>query len=338
MLIRYMGTMAESARLVRVGTLNVHMFRNRGGQDTHERIAQLLARASLDVVALQEATGALVPILAAKLGGWSWCFHRNTAVLSRLPLCPVEEFYPRGVGLTAHAPRHRLRQQCACNRTRYVCCDIAVHGSVVRVLCVHLDHRHEPRRLSELYSAISHLSLHVQPASPDPNGGARNPCGILALPILLLGDLNALSRRDYNDAEWERIARVRKDGRWEKPQIEVTMLATGSAARDPPRASRPPLGLLDTRVVATTQSGPKETSRFGTRIDYIFVSEQLLGVWRAESCEHVVAMPEASDHNLVVTELRVRARQRGAGSGSAGGGTGTPPPGPPALAAAAGSE
>ena len=47
--------------------------------------------------------------------------------------------------------------------------------------------------------------------------------------------------------------------------------------------------------------GPLSSCRFDTRIDYVLASPELVcACGGVETCEHVVAIPHASDHNLVV--------------------------------------
>ena len=47
----------------------------------------------------------------------------------------------------------------------------------------------------------------------------------------------------------------------------------------------------------------RPTSRFDTRIDYVFLGPGTASRWRVAACEHVEAIPAASDHNLVVATL-----------------------------------
>jgi hypothetical protein len=49
-----------------------------------------------------------------------------------------------------------------------------------------------------------------------------------------------------------------------------------------------------------------ETCRFDTRVDYCFVTASLTRAWRAERSEHIVAMPYASDHNLMIARFILR--------------------------------
>ena len=76
------------------------------------------------------------------------------------------------------------------------------------VVSVHLDHRSEPRRLAEisgLFSAMEGLTREQQ---------------------VLMGDFNALTRRDYDEQEWQEIVDVRGRNSWENPVSEVTTWLT----------------------------------------------------------------------------------------------------------------
>lgn len=84
-----------------------------------------------------------------------------------------------------------------------VVAEIEAPQGLVTVVCLHLDHMHEPARQQQmaiLYDAIPDASL--------PDG------------FILCGDFNALHRNDYSDEEWQVIANVRA-GRWEPPMQDV---------------------------------------------------------------------------------------------------------------------
>ena len=75
---------------------------------------------------------------------------------------------------------------------------------------------------------------------------------------------------------------------------------TDAMTRAPTKKAPLGLRMLDTRLVAppAERHGPLGTSRFDTRIDYVWCSPVLAPA--VASCEHVVAIPETSDHNAVM--------------------------------------
>jgi len=239
---------------LRFGTQNVHGWHNRDGADTFETIAALVAQATLDVIALQETSKSKLPALAAHLGGYNWVFSHGVAILSQPALELTDTNEARLWG--------RRVRQC---RAR-----VGLPGGELEMVAVHLDHRRETARMSELCQL-----------SP-PFGG------------VLLGDFNALTKNDYSDAQWRVVADVRAKNSWEPPVSDVTSFVTGHGLTK----KRARLEFCDSWQAAPKKKRPLSTCRFGTRIDYIFASPQ--NQWKAVECEHVVAIPHASDHNLVV--------------------------------------
>jgi hypothetical protein len=84
-----------------------------------------------------------------------------------------------------------------------VLAEIEAPQGLVTVVCLHLDHMHEPARQEQMAILLDTIS-----DTPLPDG------------FILCGDFNALHRNDYSDKEWQVIADVR-EGRWEPPMQEV---------------------------------------------------------------------------------------------------------------------
>ena len=96
---------------------------------------------------------------------------------------------------------------------------------------------------------------------------------------------------------------MRARNAWEAPVSEVTAAMT----RAPTKAAPLGLQMVDAcrDFVTANALGPcTPTSRFGTRIDYIYLSHALArgGVTEYE-CHN--CMPDISDHNLVLAECHV---------------------------------
>lgn len=172
----------------------------------------------------------------------------------------------------------RKAPQCMTRHTRVridVPAEWHIPGDQVDVVCLHLSHRRETNRLAELTSLLGHLS--AQPLAPA---------------HILLGDFNALNGSDYSRRAWKAIAAVRATNTWESPVVQL--METVCLRR---------LSLADCWQRARARSGPLSTCRFGTRIDYILLSESLGANVDVEDCTHHVAIPDISDHNLVTATL-----------------------------------
>lgn len=141
-----------------------------------------------------------------------------------------------------------------------------IHGHQFTVVVTHLDHRSEPQRLRELATL-----LNCVPKTPH----------------ILLGDFNALKRSDYTDKAWEAIATVRRQNQWEAPRTDVVEQLEAQ-------------GYLD--VLPLRQPNIEPTSRFNTRVDYIFVSPELEHT--VQSCYVADSPINRSDHKPIVMTIK----------------------------------
>mmetsp|Transcript_37749 Transcript_37749/g.82245 ORF Transcript_37749/g.82245 Transcript_37749/m.82245 type:complete len:293 (+) Transcript_37749:276-1154(+) len=259
--------------LLRVGTFNVHGFSNGHCQDTFPEICEMICDANLDILALQEATGKRLPYLLSRLGSDTYTLaakHGGTAILTRLPVVKRNEKPGKG---------------------RYSWCTVSLpgdceesHCQTLSIIAVHLDHKSEKKRKSEIKQIVH--SFHTK-----------------GVPLcdLWLGDFNALTESDYSHQEWRDITQVRSRNHWELP---VTYLTSNMVASHKEKdAVWQGLGLTDAFQAAPRdcRKGPLSTCRFGTRIDYVyFQSEKFNGHgWQIVAIEHRDSK-KCSDHNLVV--------------------------------------
>ena len=292
------GASATPAQL-RIGSLNVHGFKNGKRQSTSGEIATLLDAQNLDIIAVQEAKWQDVAALAHKLGGLFWVAARSTALLSRFPLRTSDE-YGHGVGaknLTGPDCHLGKIKRSGCE-TRHARAVAELPGDSLEVLSIHLDHVAETRRLAQLQQLIDHVTgadsapVRAAPAAPAVPPTSSSSGGPLS-DAVWMGDFNALTRTDYDESEWREVAAVRARSDWEAPVSELTGAITGDGG----------LQFVDARVAAREAPGPRSTCRFNTRIDYVFLGPGTASRWRVAACEHVEAIPAASDHNLVVATL-----------------------------------
>ena len=137
---------------------------------------------------------------------------------------------------------------------------------------IHLDHRTEPKRLWEIKDIRKALDTIFE----------EDRCQIWT------GDFNALTIDDYTQDELKEIARIREQNSWEAPKSELTKKITNE------------YGFVDTRSCVKSCL-PIKTCRFGTRIDYIFASPQLLD--KFDVIEVIHDTDTASDHQMVVAKF-----------------------------------
>jgi len=135
--------------------------------------------------------------------------------------------------------------------------------------CLHLEHRREPTRLSEIKG--------IKNALDKANVYDDNYCQIWT------GDFNALTKEDYSPEEWAEITNVRQKNSWELPKTELTTQVKA-------------YGFQDTWHLVGCPP-PVKTCRFDTRIDYIYANPKLLSIYKVQEVVHV--NDPASDHNMV---------------------------------------
>jgi len=148
-------------------------------------------------------------------------------------------------------------------------------NTTIHIICVHLDYKNEPTRIKQMETIMKNRDIDNKS-------------------LILLGDFNALTKNDYSKNEWCRIASIRKSNKWEQPLDELTNKIT----------SQNYWKLFDSRYIANNISGPLHTCRFDTRIDYIYLNKKLINKWNINKMKHIIAMPFATDHNLVLIKLK----------------------------------
>jgi endonuclease/exonuclease/phosphatase family metal-dependent hydrolase len=261
---------------LRVGTLNVHFFKDDSKVSIFDALVAVVKPLQLDVLVLQEvpekrqylATDfcAAIDLPFSAVSAPETC---GNAILSRWPLIGIEAVAVSSVG----------------DHARCLVRGFIEHPSgIFCAAALHLNHKCESIRLAQSTVFAEHIS-------PLKAGG-------LPYPTLLAGDFNALTRDDYSDARWSEIAKERAAVGIESPAGDCVQFW----------ADR---GLIDVRRISNLTHGLMATCHYGTRIDYMFVNPEFLSVWWPFACWHT---PTASDHSLVWTEFKVTQRLR-AGTG-----------------------
>lgn len=159
---------------------------------------------------------------------------------------------------------------------RFINADIVLPNNlpVLNITCLHLDYETEPTRIKELQNIMNYIDDKTK-----------------IYPSIVLGDFNSLTQKDYNKKEWQDISDIRKINMWEKPVSDITNMMTQK------------YNYYDTRNIAIQKTGDLYTCRFHTRIDYIYCNHLLHNKFHIKKCEHINAIPDISDHNLIVTSI-----------------------------------
>jgi endonuclease/exonuclease/phosphatase family metal-dependent hydrolase len=301
----------------------VHQWDDAESQYAGPRLAALLLQNKLDVVGLQEVDRSLWRSAAPGAHHFSEdmptrAHCSNIFALSSITGMSFSEVHvPAFLGNSILSRWDTRLSESATIKTRtdhrrsYVSTLITAPGSPpFRFATVHLNHETEACRLEQW----GQLRAVVEAAEPD------------GVPLLIVGDFNALTRADYTDAQWQNIAAVRRAGDWEEPRTELTSAVAASGLVDlRAHCIRCDIGHGDAGIVAHADAteaaseglveaamissasryivrGPLSTCRYGTRIDYAFANAAWLTKFEVCRYEHVLT--DATDHALVLLEVR----------------------------------
>lgn len=276
------------AATVRLMTQNV-LF---GGQDRFDALCAVLAAARPDVLCLQECVG--------------WDDGQRLRTLARTLAIPEDERHmalshsnPRGSGMRYHVallsrpPIRQVRAHQQGFAHSLLEASISLSGDsddpqapALTLFGAHLCAADEDLRLAEVEVLLSH----VQPAL------------LRQAPLVLLGDLNALSPEDpYPDDLGLRFSRlgIRKYGPTPRYDVMRRLLSTG--LHDPLPRRKPGTPWV-TAVRGYRPPAPVTDEVVDTRTDYVLLGPHAAPLLRDCGVIHVGT---ASDHHGVYADLRL---------------------------------
>ena len=191
---------------------------------------------NFDIIALQEVYHKNYLHKITK--GYNYTYNKGTIIMTKYP-----------IQIVIDGPVEECYTSLIIN--------LPIHRSIL-VTNVHLNYQHELIRKKELNNILEKILFLTNDYSS-----------------ILLGDFNALTKKDYTPKEWSEIYKVRKNGCWELPLTSLTDNLT--------------LEWLD-----SGSKDKKKTCRYNTRIDYIYTKN--LNILKHNIIE---THPTISDHNLV---------------------------------------
>ena len=108
------------------------------------------------------------------------------------------------------------------------------------------------------------------------------------MPVVIAGDHNALTFEDYSAEQLDSITRIKKQNGRELPVNELTTVMKER-------------GYVDCWQMSASKVGPLSTCRYGTRIDYIWVSTSFIERFTPVHTDTIDMIgPGITDHNMVV--------------------------------------
>ena len=162
-------------------------------------------------------------------------------------------------------------------KERYTSCLLTISKNfILNVLNIHLNYKCEYIRIEEIRKIFSSSNKYIN-----------------KYPTIVMGDFNALTKEDYSNKELVHIIKERKYSKWETPVYDLT-----NTIKDEYK-------FKDTRMLSN-KTGDNGTSRFNTRIDYIFINDSLKDLLINIDNNHIHLLNKISDHNLVELCLKLK--------------------------------
>jgi len=228
---------------MRIATLNIHEFTDNHALDSRKKLAEFLNKRNPEVICLQEVSS-----LSDLSNFIDTIYYRdytgkNTKTTKNKPITIKYNFiYNRNTAILSIYPiQSKLMKKTI---VRYTHGLIISNQLNINIICVHLNYKDEEVRQEELFKIMR-----------DNYNKINNE------PTIVLGDFNALTRSDYSDKEWRHIAKLRRFSKWEPPVYDLT------------DSIKCKYNFIDTREICYMKTGENGTSRFDTRIDYIYINE-----------------------------------------------------------------
>jgi len=271
---------------VKVATYNIHGWVDANHVSNLDRVAEVVNAQDPDILCLQEVypcweLPCLLEFLRKTL--FSHCLRwQGCAVLSKAKILIKEYGKDQEEELEKEGGAyHKLLEQAPGfneNRPRYVTVEVShVEQESVPVFylsCIHLFPKYSELRLEEVQRIASDLT----------------PLFKADAPQIWAGDFNTLSQGDYSEEEWSNILSLRQETGREAPSSDVT-------------DSMQTLGFRDSWI-EDNKPPPRTTSRFDTRVDYVYTSESFNKSWDLKSILHFPH--DASDHSCVIATFSLK--------------------------------
>eukprot|EP00943_MAST-04B_sp_MAST-4B-sp1_P009126 g9126.t1 len=290
--------MCFSSSNLRLVTYNVHRFVDRNGNSTVSKIKSLLSslRPLPQLIALNEVNVFEKPnaldIIAEELNmkyeffGHVGSGKYGNVLFYALPIKKKKEIYLRGGTEFSFPPgtkklngeiskageKHRITRG-------LLIVDMENGSRNLRCGVTHLDHISIEERLVQLEHCMEELIPKDKHVDNDTD-------------IILLGDLNALTRSDYDENDWKRIEeKARKNG-WATPETDIDLNILKNNA------------FFDAMEVCDYPP-PKPWYTASTtnpmyRIDYCFIRSKYMSVDQTQILSHA---KELSDHFPVLFDI-----------------------------------
>ena len=273
----------EVPHYLTLASLNVAGHRT---EQQWEQLLRFVRSVDSDCLALQECPLKLGEKLAHDIN-MPHMFHAhaswmNNVLISKHPLtnCTRVEMKIDGLGLDGNAAETRSAIVCEMRN--------------ITLVATHLDHISETTRVAQLNVLRDALALRERRRREGGGeGGGEREEGSRGM--VLMGDLNSVTRSDFNEEQWSQNCTVRQRYLLEPPRCDVsTILSDEMLLMD---------AATGCRVGHEHQVVVEATCEYGTRVDYICAQESKQ--MRIMPSTYSVLETGTTDHQLIVVNIAI---------------------------------
>eukprot|EP01084_Bolivina_argentea_P210759 358627_1 len=302
-----------------IGSWNVHNWYDGKGKPNGDRMIKALQETPVDIIGFQEAMKGVYSNIdcLSKL--------KNDLQYNQLSTDKNNIGFYQGVVLASKydiIESFQVTNRLQLNIIKYT------KDILLGIIVIHFDYRDEKIRINEYNKILKVIQRYEK-----------------LLPMIFIGDFNALTKSDYTENEWNHITKIRKDNQWELPKTELLeMIKKDNYFYDALYMFQQEIKMKNNRkqndkneqkiekeeknndkIINEMKSNDEDncerlngvkwnnilgndnlgTCSFDTRIDYVLINEKMLKLFEIEEYQHL-AHNDASDHKLVRVRFKLR--------------------------------
>ena len=306
--------MKKKDKLLVVGTWNVHTWKDEFMRSNFDNIIKSLKQTTVNIIGLQEVH-AFIP--------------KSNKISAVNEFCKQLEYKYYSNNIKVMKNTREIGTLLACKYKIIKTFDLVVkHGHrtgelniieipfknniIIGVIVMHFYFAGESNRIKEFDILLTDIKKIF-----NDNKMYRN------IPLIFIGDFNALTKNDYTNMEWDTIKKVRKKNNWFEPETKLTdkikankyipfydslslyakNIKSNKKLKNNGKKKCDNLGELWVNVFNHGET--LGTCRFDTRIDYIMVNSEWMKTFDIVEYDHF-EHNNASDHKLVRTSWKIK--------------------------------
>ena len=251
-----------------IGSYNVHQWIDAHTKPNIIRIVDALQKMNIDILGLCEAdTEAFIPQSSIYVDG-------NRYLMDKLGFTDFFQSKRLSAFRNIVSITSKLKIIETDDQSQFVIIQLPSNMKHIKlgIFIVHFDYEFESNRLQEFNDICDKINEYND-----------NLC------LIIMGDFNALKRMDYDEKKWQNIYDVRQGNNWELPKTElIDKIENEYGFKD----------CLYLKKFANITKDNIDTSRFNTRVDYLFINQIMSKHFDIIKYDHFKC-DSASDHKMI---------------------------------------